>query len=208
MPNQPVLSISDREELVKYVRVIIGDEPHVEDIVQDAILVSLEKNESLRDKDNYRQWLFKIARNKALDLLKQKSSQKGKQTLSELEIIDAHLDSSKSLLTLAENNTAIYNEIKNQYINLNKSISEIKAYLAQFNPDTGLISDEHLEILLLQEFEEISQQQIADLLGIPLSTAKSRIQRAREKVKEVFFKCCRFEFDSRGGITDYVPHKK
>lgn len=208
MPDQSLASIIDRDELVKYVRAIIGDEPEVEDIVQDAILVSLEKSNSLRDKGNYRQWLFRIARNKALDLLKLKSSHKNTRSLSELEIIDAHLDSSKSLLTLAENNKAVYNEVKNQFTNLKKSISEIKAYLAQFNPDANIISDEHLQILLLQEFEGISQQQIADLLGVPLPTAKSRIQRAREKVKEVFFRCCRFEFDSRGGIVDYTPQKK
>jgi RNA polymerase sigma-70 factor, ECF subfamily len=36
--------------------------------------------------------------------------------------------------------------------------------------------------------------------------AKSRVQRAREKLKQELLACCHFELDRRGLILDYYPH--
>jgi len=61
------------------------------------------------------------------------------------------------------------------------------------------------EALLLTEYEGLTQQQLADRLGIPLSTAKSRVQRAKKQLAEALHRCCTFELDRRGGILDYHP---
>jgi RNA polymerase sigma-70 factor, ECF subfamily len=42
-------------------------------------------------------------------------------------------------------------------------------------------------------------------LGISLSGAKSRVQRARKKLKELLLECCHFEFDRYGTVFDYHP---
>jgi len=39
------------------------------------------------------------------------------------------------------------------------------------------------EVVLLREFEELSYQEIADVLQCPIGTVMSRLQRAREKLK-------------------------
>lgn len=62
------------------------------------------------------------------------------------------------------------------------------------------------EALLLTEFEGLSQQQLADRLGISLSGAKSRVQRARQKIKDDLLTCCHFEFDRYGRVVEYWEH--
>jgi RNA polymerase sigma-70 factor, ECF subfamily len=61
------------------------------------------------------------------------------------------------------------------------------------------------EALLLSDFEGMKQAEIAQRLGISLSGAKSRVQRARKKLKELLLECCHFEFDRYGTVFDYHP---
>ena len=59
------------------------------------------------------------------------------------------------------------------------------------------------QALILTEYQGLSQKQLAEHLGISLSGAKSRVQRARSKLREMLLRCCHFEFDRRGHIVDY-----
>jgi RNA polymerase sigma-70 factor, ECF subfamily len=57
--------------------------------------------------------------------------------------------------------------------------------------------------LVATEYEGATQAKLAETEGISLSAAKSRVQRARAKLKEALLECCHFELDSLGGIVDY-----
>ncbi len=59
------------------------------------------------------------------------------------------------------------------------------------------------EALVATEYEGLSQRQLADREGITLSGAKSRVQRAREKLRGLLLACCHFELDRLGRIVDY-----
>ena len=50
-----------------------------------------------------------------------------------------------------------------------------------------------------------SQQQLADQLGISLSGAKSRIQRARRRLREALTRGCRVRFDDDGRVCGFTP---
>lgn len=65
------------------------------------------------------------------------------------------------------------------------------------------LPEPYREALILTEYQGLSQQALADHLGISLSGAKSRVQRARQKVKDIMLTCCHFEFDMRGLICCY-----
>jgi RNA polymerase sigma-70 factor (ECF subfamily) len=62
------------------------------------------------------------------------------------------------------------------------------------------------EALILTEYEGYTQSDLADILGISFSGAKSRVQRAKEHLKEMLLECCHFEFDRLGQIIDYYPY--
>ncbi|MBS0657923.1 MAG: RNA polymerase sigma factor SigZ [Verrucomicrobia bacterium] len=54
--------------------------------------------------------------------------------------------------------------------------------------------------ILLTEFEGLSQVELARRLGLSVSGAKSRVQRARAELRRMLDDCCRFEFDRRGRV--------
>jgi RNA polymerase sigma-70 factor (ECF subfamily) len=61
------------------------------------------------------------------------------------------------------------------------------------------------EAVQWSELEGLSQQEVADRLGLTLSGAKSRIQRGRAMLKEELERCCFFHFDRRGRLMDCDP---
>ena len=65
---------------------------------------------------------------------------------------------------------------------------------------------DYREALILTEYEGLTQRALAERLGLSFSGAKSRVQRAREKLKAMLLDCCHFEFDRFGKIIDYQPN--
>ena len=61
--------------------------------------------------------------------------------------------------------------------------------------------------IILTEFEQLPQKELAKQLGLSLSGAKSRVQRARSKLRELLLGCCHIEFDRFGHIAGY-RHKR
>ena len=68
------------------------------------------------------------------------------------------------------------------------------------------LPDTYREALRLTEYVGLSQKELSERLGISFSGAKSRVQRARAKIKQQLLDCCHFEFDYASRIIDYQPH--
>lgn len=65
------------------------------------------------------------------------------------------------------------------------------------------LPEAYREALHLTEYQGLSQKELGERLGISFSGAKSRVQRARAKLKEQLLACCHFQFDYAGQIIDY-----
>jgi len=85
---------------------------------------------------------------------------------------------------------------------------EMEALKASFLRMVNSLPEPYREALVLTESEGLTQQQLADRLGISLSGAKSRVQRRRDQLKGMLHECCTFEFDRRGKVIDCTPHAK
>ncbi len=68
------------------------------------------------------------------------------------------------------------------------------------------LPEPYRQALILTEYEGLSQAELARRLGISMSGAKSRVQRARQKIKDILLACCHFEFDARGLVYDFREH--
>ena len=68
------------------------------------------------------------------------------------------------------------------------------------------LPDTYRQALRLTEYQGLSQKQLSEQLGISFSGAKSRVQRARAKIKQELLDCCHFQLDHAGRIIDYHPH--
>ena len=65
------------------------------------------------------------------------------------------------------------------------------------------LPEPYRQALIWTEYQGLTQKQLAERVGISLSGAKSRVQRARDKLRDMLLRCCHFEFDRRGHIVDY-----
>ena len=69
-------------------------------------------------------------------------------------------------------------------------------------PFINKLPDNYREAILLTEFQDISQKELAEKLNITYSGAKSRVQRGKEKLKEMILGCCAFQSDKYGNLSE------
>jgi RNA polymerase sigma-70 factor, ECF subfamily len=82
---------------------------------------------------------------------------------------------------------------------------DISAEVASWlDPMMALLPEEDREALRLTELQGLSQNKVAERLNLSLSAAKSRVQRARARLKEAVLDCCHIEMDRRGKPIDYT----
>lgn len=67
-------------------------------------------------------------------------------------------------------------------------------------PMIDTLPEKYRDALIQTEIHGITHKQLAQMLNISLPAAKSRVQRGREKLKELILQCCKYEFDKYGNI--------
>lgn len=154
----------------------IPDEQSADDVLQETFLKIHTRIATLRDKDRLQSWMYQIARNAIADYYR---AQKATVELPEtLPVPDEPVFEDEVIKDL---------------------IPGVKAMVEN-------LPAAYREALILTEYEGLSQRELAQRLGLSFSGAKSRVQRAREKLKTMLLDCCHFEFDRLGKIIDYQPN--
>ncbi|MBR0568159.1 RNA polymerase sigma factor SigZ [Azoarcus sp. L1K30] len=67
------------------------------------------------------------------------------------------------------------------------------------------LSAEDREALTLCDIEGLPQQAYAERLGLTLPAAKSRVQRARRRLRDHLVSACQVRFDDTGQVCCFVP---
>lgn len=109
-----------------------------------------------------------------------------------------------------------YYRSKKQVIELPESLAEDDSSESEaakrISPSVKKMINElpniYKKALLLTEYSGMTQKQLAESLGLSLSGAKSRAQRARQQLKQMLLECCNFELDRFGNILDYKEKNK
>ena len=98
-----------------------------------------------------------------------------------------------------KNNNVYFNEDIELH-NIENEFSDIEKIMVSdfIIPMIDLLPKEYAVPLKLCDIERISQKEIAAKLNIGLSATKMRIQRGRQKLRELFVECCDMEYDKNG----------
>lgn len=67
------------------------------------------------------------------------------------------------------------------------------------------LSAEDREAITLCDIEGLSQHDFAEQLGLTLPAAKSRVQRARKRLRTQLVTACQVKFDETGQVCCFVP---
>lgn len=79
---------------------------------------------------------------------------------------------------------------------------DLAAYVAPF---VAMLPSPYREALTLTELEGLTQKEAAEMLGLSVSGMKSRVQRGRAQLRELFDQCCKLALDVRGRVIACEP---
>ena len=147
-----------KDRLLNFVFQFLGDIEQAEDVVQDTMLRLYEKKHYYKEIAKFSTWLYTIARNLANTELRKKKkrkttylSQLSKERQFEIPAIQDDVDQS----------------LQNEFINdrIQSAINNL--------PEHSKV------VIILRDIQELSYEEISNIVEVPLGTIKSRINRAR-----------------------------
>jgi RNA polymerase sigma-70 factor (ECF subfamily) len=149
------------EQLYNFAHWLSQNREEAEDLVQETYAKALRGFSSFQPGTNFRAWMYRILRNTFL------TSRTG---LRATMTVPLETDEEGPVVVVADNQTpeAIFLERSNQEL-LQTALDELPLHFR--------------EVLLLCEVEEMSYQEIADTLGVPVGTVMSRLSRARAALR-------------------------
>jgi RNA polymerase sigma-70 factor (ECF subfamily) len=168
--------------LYGYAMALARNEAEAQDLVQETYLRALRAFARLRPDSNLKAWLFKIMRNLWLNQLRRRRGELALASLHEPPNDALELEAKSSddplLLYLA----------KITQVDVRKAVENLPAV--------------YREVILLREFEELSYEEIAQLVDCPLGTVMSRLSRARRLLKHALW-----QLDLRNAEAAYATPK-
>jgi len=142
------------------------------ELTQDTFVKVLENISSFRGKSSFYTWLFRVAVNHSLNYCKRRF----KLSPVSLDAENDQFEDGKGKLAavLVDPNGADPAVVAQQ-----KELSQIVVNLI------GQLQQEHRVVLVLRDIEQMSYAEIAEVLRIETGTVKSRLNRARTKLREL-----------------------
>lgn len=136
----------------------LGDIDAARDVAQDAFLEAARKLETLRERDKFGNWVYGIARRKAIYVLRRRKLHQA--AIKEVqEQVQQPVDDPAAPMARAERN------------------QQIRQALTQ-------LPEIYREILVLKYIDERSYEDIAKVLGISLAAVDKRLMRGKEMLRE------------------------
>lgn len=145
-----------RERLTGFCLGYLGNRDQAEDVVQDVFFRVL-KSDTVPD--NFRAWIYKICRNRSLDVQRAAARRRDDQSLPAASYVDAGLTGALTNLVQQEQK------------------DHLKVLIAGL-PET------QREALILRYGEGLSRGEIAEVLEIPVEKVKSQLFHGLEKLRD------------------------
>jgi RNA polymerase sigma-70 factor (ECF subfamily) len=160
----------------RYVGTRVRDPNVADDITQDVMLKVQSRLGELPPEDKLPAWILIVARNAVIDHYRARS-------------VRAHAD----VHEIEPADVVAEDEPQGALRDLTPCVSRM----------IELLPEPYRQAMKLADINGLSQQELADRAGLSLSGAKSRVQRARQMLREMVLDCCRVERDGRGKVMDY-----
>ena len=145
----------------------VGNEEDAADMTQEVFLRAYRALGTFRGESKFSVWLYRLTTNVCIDFLRRRRRQ---QTVP-LTFEDADGEEQTYAVPDAQ-------PLPEEQVELKLTRETLAAAMAQLLP-------EHRAVLQLRVVNEMSYEQIADVLDIQIGTVKSRLSRARNQLKKI-----------------------
>jgi RNA polymerase sigma-70 factor (ECF subfamily) len=144
---------------------LVRDRDAVRDLAQDVFVNAFKSIQSFQGKSSFYTWLYRIAMHTGLNYLNLARV----RTTSTYE----NEDIEKRLMAISPNGG---NWLEEGYL-LNEAAQAAVAAIEE-------LPDDYKKVVILKEYEDMSYEEIAEVLDIPIGTVRSRLNRARKELKK------------------------
>jgi RNA polymerase sigma-70 factor, ECF subfamily len=158
-----------RKPLFNFILRFVRDTAAAEDVTQETFLRLVKGADAYERQAKFTTWLYTIARNLCVDAARRGKHRKA----ASLDAPIGDEDGSASLLDLVPDGGAA--------VDRQAQSKELRLRLQQA---IEALPDEQREIFLLREVADLQFNEIANVIGCPENTVKSRMRYALEKLRE------------------------
>jgi RNA polymerase sigma-70 factor, ECF subfamily len=142
--------------LRRYARALTHATDRADDLVQDTLVRALSKLHLWQPGTDLRAWLFTIMHHQYVNTVRREAR----------EMTTVDIDHVSSTLTAITDPTA-----RRQLVELDRAL--------------GRLPSEQREVVLLVGLEGLPYESVAQILGVPIGTVRSRLSRGRERLREL-----------------------
>ena len=167
-------------ELRPFVARRLASPSDVDDVLQDIYLRISAGVAALRDRERFGPWVYQVARHALAD----HGRARARHPLSATEPTE-------------ETTVAPSGEEQSGDESAAQTLAKNLAVFVAALPSP------YREAVTLTELQGLSQKDAAAMLGISLSGLKSRVQRGRQRIREMLSACCEIALDARGRVISY-----
>lgn len=143
--------------LRRYARVLTGDAWTADDLVQDTLERACSKWRLWAADSNLRAWLFTLMHNQFVSQLRRSARQSAAGTAVDLDDVAHELQDGSTAADLT--------------LDIERCLQRLP--------------EEQRAVLLLVSVEDLSYNEVARIIGVPLGTVMSRLSRARSRLREL-----------------------
>jgi RNA polymerase sigma factor (sigma-70 family) len=155
--NFEKLTYHIKDKLFRFALRITGNKPEAEDVVQEVFLKIWDKREEMSTVLNQEAWCMTLTKNLAFDKIKSKHRK---------------TDDIDEAFNLQDSKTNVY-----QTVETSDTMAIIKQIMSQL-PDNQRL------VMHLRDIEDMTYEEIAVSLEMPMSQVKVNLHRARQRVRE------------------------
>ncbi len=148
-----------KDKLINFIFNYLGDIESSEDVVQETMIKLYQKKHYYKEIAKFSTWLYTIAKNLANTELR-KRKQRKTTLLSQFSKDDKMYD-------LPSNDNEVGQEIQTEIVSkiIRKAVDQL--------------SEKFKTVITLRDIQQLSYEDISEIIDVPIGTVKSRINRAR-----------------------------
>jgi RNA polymerase sigma-70 factor, ECF subfamily len=161
-------------ELLAYVKSKVRSKEDAEDILQNVFIKISSNADKLGEDVKLTNWLFTITRNTIIDYYRVNANKR---------------------------KVAVADEIDENIIEADDP-DPTKGLDQCINSMIGLLPEDYRDIIVDSEIKGIKQKDLAEKYNMAYPSMRSRVQRGRERLKQLFYNCCHISTDKHGNILE------
>jgi len=162
--------------LLGYLRHRLADADAADDVLQDVFVKAMRHGQSFCTLDNPRAWLFQVARNALVDRVR-----------------------------TAHATEPLPDGPAEPVAPLPETMTPVDALADCLTRSLGELSPDDAAILRACDLERQTVRSFADAHGMGLPTTKSRLLRARQRLRDRLTTACQVRFGADGSVAGHVP---